>query len=103
MTHQNEMSDKQIADHFNKVRIADDTDTIYSQRCMISLIASKLTDFSTALPLLAKATVHDMRGLCDMAQASNENNTIGYLEQNGYSAALAYQFVMSQREAAEAA
>tara|TARA_R110002126_G_scaffold222817_1_gene367888 strand:+ start:648 stop:959 length:312 start_codon:yes stop_codon:yes gene_type:complete len=103
MTHQNQMSDKQIADYFNAVRISGDTDAIYRQRCMISLIASKLSNLKNALPLTAKSIDRDMRGLHDHAVASNESNIISFLEQNGYSATLAYQFALKATRQDEAA
>lgn len=101
MPSKNELSDSQIANSFEQVLISLDDDAICDRRRAISVIASRLEDFAKALPQTYKITWLDMQALSAQALNQNENNIIGFLEENGYSAQLAYQMInMDQHEAA---
>lgn len=101
MPGKNELSDKQIANSFEDVLNSQDNGAIFARRCAISVISSRLDDFASALPRTYKITWLDMQALRAQAQGQHESNLIGFLEENGYSAQLAYQMVkMDQHEVA---
>lgn len=98
---QNEPSDKQIASSFEDLLSSQDDDAIRDRRRAISVITSRLDDFASALPRTHRITLIDMQSLCAKAQGQHESNLIGFLEENGYSAQLAYQLAkIDQPEAA---
>lgn len=98
---QNDISDIQIARSFEDLLSAQDDDAIRDRRRAISVITSRLDDFASALPRTHRITLIDMKSLCAMAQGQHETNLIGFLEENGYSAQLAYQMAkIDQPEAA---
>lgn len=98
---QNELSDIQIARSFEDLLSTQDDDAIRDRRRAISVITSRLDDFAAALPRTYRITLIDMQSLCAKALGQHESNLIGFLEEHGYSAQLAYQMAkMDQHEAA---
>jgi hypothetical protein len=91
MMYQHVASDEKIATSFAIVLNGFSDFEKYSRRCALSVIASKLDDFQSALPKTHNLVLLDMKSLVASAQAQHETNIISYLEENGYSAALAYQ------------
>jgi hypothetical protein len=101
MTVPNQLSDNVISGCFEAALNTHDEDAICDQRRAISVITSKLDDFASALPRTHSITLIDMQSLCAKAQGQHESNIIGFLEENGYSAQLAYQMArIDQPEAA---
>jgi hypothetical protein len=88
---QNELSDIQIARSFEDLLSSQDDDAIRDRKRAISVITSRFDDFASAFPRTHRITLIDMQSLCAMAQGQHESNLIGFLEENGYSAQLAYQ------------
>lgn len=85
------VSDQKIATSFASVLNGSSDFEKYSRRCALSVIASKLDDFQAALPKTHNLVLLDMKSLVATAQGEHNSNIIGFLEENGYSAALSFQ------------
>lgn len=96
MSQSNEQSDHEIAESFKMVLASNDQSAIYQRRCAISVIARNLVFFRSALPKTYDVAHHDMRGLADRISDSSDTNAITFIEQNGYSAALAYDIATTE-------
>lgn len=98
---QNELSDTLISACFEEKLNSHNEEAICDQRRAISVIASPLEDFATALPRTYRLAVIDAQSLCAMAKGQHESNIIGFLEERGYSGKIAYLMANSnQHEAA---
>lgn len=98
---QNELSDIQTAADFQDLLNSKDTDAIEDRRRAISLIASNETNFAHDMPLTYRLTLLDIQALSAEALGQHESNIIGFLEERGYSAKVAYQMTkLNEHEAA---